>query len=82
MSGCRRGRRSSTWQLDRLLDTLPLAEVQKKGLWRRESSVRRYEKRVLVQEVYNSLSKAQQQSAQRKAAALQGALLRRIRSAK
>ena len=66
--------------LDRLLDQLSLEEVQKRGRWRAPASVRRYEKRALVQEVYNSLTAQQQRAAIRKTNDLQAALLRRIRA--
>eukprot|EP00959_Pyramimonas_sp_CCMP1952_P054406 1137656-Pyramimonas_sp.AAC.1 len=42
--------------LDRLENWVSLAEVQKRGRWRSTASVRRCEKRALVQEVFNSLS--------------------------
>ena len=42
--------------LDRLENRVSLSEVQKRGRWRSTASVRRYEKRALIQEVYNSLS--------------------------
>ena len=64
--------------LDRLTGALPLTEVQKRGRWRADSSVRRYEKRALVQEVYNSLTDRERKVAYRKAAELEDVLLRRI----
>ena len=67
--------------LDRLMGTLPLSEVQKRGRWKSETSVKRYEKRALVQEVYNSLTEAQQLAAQRKADGLEDVLRRRIQCA-
>ena len=68
--------------LDRLEDRLPLAEVQRRGRWKSEKSVRRYEKRALVQEVYTSLTPQQQASAKRRADQLESALLRAIRSSR
>ena len=47
--------RHSGASLDRLEEVLSLAEVQRRGRWRSEASVRRYEKRALVQEVYLKL---------------------------
>ena len=41
--------------LDRLEDNLSLAEVQRRGRWKAEASVRRYEKRALAQEVAHLL---------------------------
>ena len=45
--------------VDRLEDRLSLMEVQRRGRWRSETSVRRYEKRGMVQEVSSSLSDQQ-----------------------
>ena len=42
--------------LDRLENTYTLDEVQKRGRWRSTSSVRRYEKHALVQEVVQRMS--------------------------
>jgi len=42
--------------LDRLEDNLSLAEVQRRGRWKAEASVRRYEKRTMAQEVAHMLS--------------------------
>ncbi|CAK0855451.1 unnamed protein product, partial [Prorocentrum cordatum] len=47
--------RHSGASLDRLHNRLDLAEVQRRGRWRSMASVRRYEKRALVQGVYNKL---------------------------
>ena len=44
--------RHSGASLDRLEEVHSLAEVQRRGRWRSEASVRRYEKRALTQEVY------------------------------
>ena len=48
--------RHSGASLDRLEERLSLAEVRKRGRWRCESSVARYEKRALVQEVFSRMS--------------------------
>ena len=63
--------RHSGASLDRLTDNLPLAEVQKRGRWRSEASVRRYEKRALVQEVYLGLPNNIKAIAHRSEAALE-----------
>ena len=42
--------------LGRLEDNLSLAEVQRRGRWKAEASVRRYEKRTMAQEVAHMLS--------------------------
>ena len=50
--------RHSGASLDRLNDVYSLEEVQKRGRWRCMSSVRRYEKHALLQEVVSRLAKA------------------------
>ena len=57
--------RHSGASLDRLQEVLPLKEVQKRGRWSAESSVKRYEKRALVQEVYLSMPLAARKKAHR-----------------
>lgn len=57
--------RHSGASLDRLTDALPLAEVQRRGRWRTEQSVRRYEKRSLIQEVYLKMRPDRRQAAER-----------------
>ena len=44
--------RHSGASLDRLENNISLQEVQRRGRWAAESSVQRYEKRALIQEVY------------------------------
>ena len=51
--------------LDRLENRISLEEVRRRGRWRAESSVRRYEKRALIQEVYASLADEQRRYCQR-----------------
>ena len=48
--------RHSGASLDRLEERLSLAEVRKRGRWRSETIVARYEKRALVQEVFNRMT--------------------------
>ena len=57
--------RHSGASLDRLEGNLSLAEVQRRGRWRSEASVRRYEKRALVQEVYLKLPPTVRKAAHR-----------------
>jgi len=45
--------------LDRLENRISLEEVRRRGRWAAESSVRRYEKRALVMEVFQSLTPEQ-----------------------
>ena len=47
--------------LDRLEQRISLEEVRRRGRWLSEGSVRRYEKRALIQEVYASLTANQRQ---------------------
>ena len=57
--------RHSGASLDRLQDVIPLREVQRRGRWNSETSVRRYEKRALTQEVYLSMPPAVRNRAHR-----------------
>ena len=57
--------RHSGASIDRLEGRLPLNEVRGRGRWRTESSVRRYEKRAMVQKVAASLSGVQKKAALR-----------------
>ena len=64
--------------LDRLEERISLEEVKRRGRWRAETSVRRYEKRALIQEVYLSMTEAQRRFAHRATAQLEAALQRRL----
>ena len=70
--------RHSGASLDRLTEAISLQEVQKRGRWRTETSVRRYEKRALVQEVYLSLPHHVRQQAHRCEAEIERFLLRLV----
>ena len=59
--------RHSGASLDRLEDNLTLAEVQRRGRWAATSSVRRYEKRALTQEVYLAIPEPLRRQAHRHA---------------
>ena len=54
-----------------------LAAVKKRGRWRTDASVRRYEKSGLVQKVWLNMSEVDQRFCRRAAAKLGGALERR-----
>ena len=62
--------RHSGASIDRQEGRLSLDEVGKRGRWRTLSSVRRYEKRGLLQEVWNNLSERQRQYCESAMAAL------------
>ena len=53
--------RHSGSSLDMLEGRLSLQEVQRRGRWRSEASVRRYEKRAMLQQVSSTMSVAQKQ---------------------
>ena len=69
--------RHSGASIDRPEERLELDEVKKRGRWRTDSSVRRYEKRALVQKVLAEMSVAEVRMCARAAAQLQAALRRR-----
>ena len=64
--------------LDRLEERRSLSEVQKRGRWRTETSVRRYEKRALIQEVYLKLAQKIRAQAHRCERELVGTLRRLV----
>ena len=68
--------------LDRLENNLSLEEVQKRGRWRTSDSVRRYEKRALVQEVLSKMLPRDVEFCQRCEATLERDLWQRLRAAK
>ena len=71
--------RHSGASLDRLEERLSLIEVQKRGRWRSEGSVQRYEKRALVQEVFSRMTEKARSASLRCEARLVGDLRRRLR---
>ena len=68
--------RHSGASLDRLEGRLSLAEVMKRGRWRATSSVARYEKRALVQEVLHRMRTGDKAYCLRAEAAIGGVLRR------
>jgi len=62
--------------LDRLNNTLSLQAVQQRGRWRTASSVRRYEKHALIQDVLDKMSVAHRKMCERAAAALEALVAR------
>ena len=64
--------------LDRYEDRRSLAEVQQRGRWRTTTSVRRYEKRGMVQHAWSLLSLAVQSRCQHAERVLPGALCARF----
>ena len=63
--------RHSGASIDRLENRLSLQEVQRRGRWRCEASVRRYEKRAMAQEVASRLSPVQMLAFTRAAAEIE-----------
>ena len=63
---------------DRLNEVRPLNEVQRRGRWRSEATVRRYEKRALVQQVYLSLPAAQRKMAHRASTKVEELMVRLV----
>ena len=57
------------------LNGVPIADVKRRGRWRTDSSLRRYEKRALVQLVINKMGGAERQCCQRAAEQLEAELL-------
>ena len=64
--------------IDRLENRIPLSEVQARGRWRSDASVRRYEKRALVQKVASLLSSRQKVLFAKDLDELPGRLLRSV----
>ena len=69
--------RHSGASIDRLEDRLCLLEVKKRGRWRTDASLRRYEKRALVQLVVSKQSESERRLCRNCAAQLGEELLRR-----
>ena len=63
---------------DRLENRIPLSEVQARGRWRSDASVRRYEKRALAQKVASLLSSRQKVLFAKGLDELPGRLLRSV----
>ena len=64
--------------MDRLEERIPLDEVRRRGRWASDKSVKRYEKRAMVQEVHLSMNERQRQYAHRAARQLEGNLRRKL----
>ena len=70
--------RHSGASTDRLEDRLTLLEVQRRGRWRCDSSVRRYEKRAIIQQAAASLPRAMKAQCLRDMEKLPAALARAL----